>query len=471
VTEGSHAQRIASRALAGAAALLVASLAVAAWHDVSKAWDTWSYHLPFAARLTGIVDGSTYVFGRGNQARFDGFPLFGEVLQGVLWRLTGRPECASFVSMLAVPGLAWFLARTFGVRVHLTVLALLAIPLVQIHATGCYVDLPANTAATALLLLAYRQVVRREPPSLRTLGAAAALAAATANTKFQLVPVVLAASAVLVATSLRAGSERRSRLFLVALAVPFVLATPLKNLALHGNPVWPVELRMFGRSLPHFETAYASSPVWLENAPRPLRFAASVLEMGLRPIASHARWSLDQWTPPNEPGYRMGGFFHAYVVVNVALLAAAALVKRTRESRVGVAFVIGLTALTSALPQSHELRYYLYWMLFLCAVNLTLWAREAPVVTGLVAAAALSVVAWSTQGAYLYASGSSFEELVRAKVDRAALDRVPDGARVCISREPWTFLYAPRFHAPRRYVVQEAEDASECAGAPSLDAR
>lgn len=461
------AARIADTALRILACVLLASMIVAAWHDVSKAWDVWFYHLPFAARLFGIVDGASYTFGRLNQARFDGFPLFGEWMQGLLWKLTGRVECASFVALAAVPGLAVFLRRLFGVPLHLTVLALLAVPLVQIHATGCYVDLPANACAAMLVLLAYRQVVLGTPPTVRTLAFAGALAAATANTKFQLVPVTLATSLVFVVTALKSDTGRPRRMLVLALALPLVMATPLKNLVLHGNPVWPVELSVLGRSFPHVERAYASSPDWLEHSPRPVRFFASVLELGLRPIASHARWSIDQWTPPREPGYRMGGFFGAYVVVNVVALVVGAIRMKTRESRVALAFAIGLTIVTSLMPQSHELRYYLVWMLVLIALVLVVWAKHRPFVTAGVAVTALAIVSWSTEGGYLYASGDSFSTLVAAKVDAKIIEQAAPGSRICVDRQPWTFLYAPRFHPARQYSVQEAEEEADCAGLPS----
>lgn len=466
------------RVLRVVAAGLLVSLSVAAWHDVSKAWDVWYYHLPFAGRLAGMIDPSSFAFGRSNQARFDGFPLFGELVQGLLWRITGRPEAASFFALAALPGLAWFLKRAFAVPPHLSVIAFLAIPLVQIHATAGYVDLTANACVTMLALLAYRQVVLREAPSLRVLASGSALAVAAANTKFQLVPAVFVAAAVLVATSLPRSPSRRYRLAAIAAALPFVLATPIKNAIRHGNPVWPVELRVLGVSLPHVEGAYASSPVWLEHVPGPLRWAASVLELGLSPIASHGRWSIDQWTPPGEPGYRMGGFFGAYVIVNVAALVAAAFVLRSRESKVALAFAGGATVVACLMPQAHELRYYLFWMLLLVALNLIVWSRgrerdvtaaRATTAMALVASLALAVVGWSTGGTYLYPSGDSFAQLVDAKVDRAALQRVAPGERVCIPRQPWTFLYAPRFHAGRPYSVQEAEGPDECAGARLLE--
>jgi hypothetical protein len=466
-----RARHVFDLALRAVAALVLASLIVAAWHDVSKAWDVWYYHLPFAGRIFGIVDSSSYAFGRANQARFDGFPLFAEALQGLLWRITGRPECASFVALASLPGLAWFLRRMFAVPPHIAVIAFLAIPLVQIHATGCYIDLPANACVTMLALLAFRQIVAREPPSPRVLLAASALAIVTANSKFQLVPVVVAAAAVFVAVSLRADAKRRKRLLVIALALPLVFATPIKNVVRHGNPVWPVEIHLLGKSLPHSEGAYSSSPVWLENVPRPVRFGASILELGLRPIASHARWSIDQWTPPSEPGYRMGGFFGAYVVVNLAALVLALYLRRSRETVVAAAFAAGATVVASLLPQSHELRYYLFWMLLLVSLNLVVWSRKGSsrALCGLVASTAFVVVAWSTGGTYLYASGDSFAQLVAAKADRAALERVTPGDRVCVARQPWSFLYAPRFHPEQRYSVQEAEEPAECAGARLLE--
>ncbi len=444
------------------AAGLLASLVVSAWHDASKAWDVWYYHLPFAARIAGLVSASSYAFSPANQARFDGFPLFGEAVQGALWRLTGRPECASFFSLAALPGLAWLLKRAFAVPPHLTILALLAVPLVQIHATAAYVDLPANAGATALALLAYRALLRRDAPSVRTVVLASGLAAATANTKFQLVPVVLACALVMIVAAARADSKRRLRMLVIVAALPLVFATPLKNLARHGNPVWPVELHVPGLSFPFVERAYASSPTWLEHAPAPARFAASVLELGLRPIASHARWSIDQWTPPTERGYRMGGFFGGYVLVNLAALGLAAARRRSRETNLAAAFALGATAVTSILPQSHELRYYLWWMLLLVSLNLVVWAREARLGIGLVAATALGIVAWSTGFTYLYPSGDSVAELVAAKTDPAILARIVPESRVCIAREPWTFLYAPVFHPQERYTVREAESEEEC---------
>src|SRR5208282_4614139 len=91
------------RGLAVFAWALLASMLAAAVHDVSMAWDVWYYHLPFAARIAGIVPAAQFTYDPLNQARFDGFPLLAETLQGALWRITGRAESANLVAFATIP--------------------------------------------------------------------------------------------------------------------------------------------------------------------------------------------------------------------------------------------------------------------------------------------------------------------------------------------------------------------------------
>ncbi|MCL2779360.1 MAG: hypothetical protein FWD73_15305 [Polyangiaceae bacterium] len=430
----------------------------------------WAYHLPFAARIAGIVDSSTYSFSAENQHRFEGFPLLVEAIQGTFWRVTGRPECANFVALLSLASLIIALRFWFKVPLHLSLLALLAIPLVQTHTTAAYVDLPANVCVTLLVLVTYRSLVRchGRAPSVRTLAVAAALAAMAVNMKFQLLPLTAATACVLVVLSLRADENRRARLLVIALALPIVFATPLKNALAYGNPVWPIELRVPGLRVPFAEAAYASSPRWLEHASRPVRFVCSVLEIGVRPIASKQRWSIDQFAPIGDPAYRMGGFFGAYVVGNALALALACVRIRIRASRAAAWLFAGVTAAVSLMPQSHELRYYLVWMLLLVSLNLVFWSRVRPLTTGMFATCALGVVVWSTNAVYIYPNGDTFATFLAEHVDQARVRRFPPGARICMTREPWTFLWAGPFHGRSDYVVQQEAEASDCEGAVRL---
>jgi hypothetical protein len=467
--------RAATRLLQALAIVIALSTAVAGLHDVSRAWDVWYYHLPFAARLTGLVGAGEYVFHATNQSRLDGFPLLAEFLQGLLWRLTGRPESANLLAMGSLALYLAFLARALRVPVHLGFIALMAVPLVQIHATAAYIDLPANACAAALVLLVVRLHASDEAATLRDGVWILGLSVVVANMRFQLHPLVavavLAALPRVLPPLWRAGNLRGPAT--LALMVPLVGATFLKNAILHHNPYHPMRLSVFGLVLPGPDTPYSSSPIVLEHAPRALRFAYSLLEIGLYPLGDWRRWTIDQWAPWDSPALRMGGFFGAYVVFHLALLVWSTARDRSRRARVaGIAFGV-LTLVVANLPQSHELRYYLVWMIVLVSLNLWLAgghdaeepkAPLAPAALGLVCAAFLGVVIFVTRATYIAPSGLTFAELLRDKVDLAVLAQIHDGERVCLRREPNTFLYAARFHQ-RHYVVEEAESPAECGAA------
>ncbi len=456
----------------GLALVLLASLLIECWHDVSQAFDVWYYHVPFAARLAGLLDAHRYAFGPDNQARFEGYPLFAEFLQGLAWRATGHVESTNFVALFALLLVPWYLRRAFSVPLHVSFLSLLAIPLVQIHASSSYVDLPANACVTLLLLVLYRTLAARQPPTMGTLVAAATLAASAANMKFQLVPIVAMASMAFFFTALRTSPHgdktRLRRLWVFAVAAPVVLATPIKNTVVHGNPVWPVELRIAGTSLPHVEDAYSSSPRHLETSPRPVRFLRSVLELDNRPIATGRRWSIDQFTPTDEPGYRMGGFFGLYAAAQMIALVFFAWRKRSREGWTALALMAAVTAVASFMPQSHELRYYMHWMMLLVSLSLVLWARVAPRIALSAALLALGIVAWSTDATYLYASGKTAHELVQAKTDRALIVAAQPHGQLCVGRPPYTFLYAELFHPGSHHAVQEQKSDADCSKTGSL---
>jgi hypothetical protein len=122
------------------------------------------------------------------------------------------------------------------------------------------------------------------------------------------------------------------------------------------------------------------------------------------------------------------------------------------------------------LPQSHELRYYLCWVLVLVALCLWLWvggegAEGRGAALGGACAAFLGVVLWVTSAGYVYPSGTTFAELMKEKGGEEVVRGIGEGETVCLRREPYTFLYAAPFHPGRRYVVREAEGEGECEGA------
>ena len=466
-----HLHRASTWVLRGLAAIVMLSIAWSSWHDVSQAWDSGYYHLPFAARLAGIVRSDAYVFDVENQARFQGFPLLGELLQGIFWRVTGRVQAANFVALLSIPLYAWALRKRFDVPLHVSLLSLLAIPLVMTHASSCYVDLPANLALSVVVLLAIEAWAAPRELDAKTILLAVSCAAIAANMK-ALLHVIVALALGAIFLRLWRRNERR-KAFAVAACTPIVFFTPLKNLVLHKNPYYPLEWSLFGHAFAGTEAPYSSSPPWLEHAPEPVRFVCSLLEIGIRPMSDPRRWSVDQWMPQSSMGNRLGGFFGAYVIANVLCLAWLAW--RDREGvtrRIAACFAI-FTCVVSVMPQAHELRYYLSWMIVLVSVNAWIASRSisrSAWISGLswMAAASMLTVIWVTRADYVVPSGSSLAEILQHKIDEKSVAQVRDGARVCVDRAPYSLYYAAPFHAPRRYVVQEAETSGECGREPQL---
>lgn len=463
--------RVSTWALRALAALVLGSIAWSSWHDVSQAWDSGYYHLPFAARLAGIVRSDAYVFDVENQARFQGFPLLGELLQGIFWRITGRVQAANFVALLSIPLFAWTLRKRFDVPLHVSLLALLAIPLVMTHASSCYVDLPANLAASVVVLLAIEAWAAPRDIDPKTLALAIGCAAIAANMKALLHVIVALALAAIFVRLLK--SKERKKAAALAAAAPLVFFTPLKDLVLYGNPYFPLKWSLLGHAFRGTEAPYSASPPWLEHSPEPVRFVCSLLEIGIRPMTDPRRWTVDQWMPQSSTGNRLGGFFGAYVIANLLVLAWLAWRDEGRIARRVAAGFGVFTCVVSVMPQAHELRYYLSWMIVLVSVNAWLACREtsrSAFIFGIswMAAAAMLVVIWVTRADYVVPSGSSLAEILQHKIDEKSVAQVRDGAKVCVDRPPYSLYYAAPFHAPRRYVVQEAEAPGECGREPQL---
>ena len=476
-------QKITDWALSLFGGALLLGMLVGALHDVSRAWDSWSYHVPFAARLGGLAAPSAFELSGINQARFSGFPLLGECVQALLWRLSGTPVAANLLAFSSLPLFAAFLKKRFDVPLHLTTLGLLAVPLIQIHATSCYVDLPANVAVAALVLSVIEAYAENGLPSARGVGAALAFAAIASNMKFVLQPIVFVAVAMLglipAARLMAAGTadERAralGRLAMIIVASPLIFATALKNVIVHQNPVYPERLSVLGWVLPGLEQPYSSTPVWLQHSPEPLRFFASVFELGLQPLASHARWTVDQWSPPWRDDYRMGGFFGIYVAFELCSLALRCVRVRSRATRTaGLGFAL-LTGVICVLPQAHELRYYWCWMIELVSVNRWLAGRvgagaPGPRTLGVVSALCLGAVLFSTRFTYVYPSGITLSQWIAREVNARAFSTIAEGERVCVRSAQVALLWAAPFHPPHHYRVKQAETPEDCLGYRPID--
>ena len=229
------------------------------------------------------------------------------------------------------------------------------------------------------MLTIYRFFSQSKLPSKSELLFAFLGAAIAVNTKPQLQPLVFVlfwiTGARLLWLYFKHTNANNRRLWLTvplaAIASLLIFFTPVKNTALYGNPFYPIKIQVAGIVLNH-----KLSPDTYKEGDRPQKWLQSIFEIGTPPW-----WSADQWNGGNDEFMdRGGGFFGAYVAFNLLLLLSLTIKeqlrnRQSRESKSRNATTALLTILLVSLipanfPQSHELRYFMFWMITLVSLNL-----------------------------------------------------------------------------------------------------
>lgn len=281
--------------LKGIAFLLLASMGLKAILDVCSYWDSWAYHLPFAARIWGIVPPENYILNSNLQSWYEGFGLFAEFLQGFFWYISGRPESANLVAFLSLILYIYLLRVYFKIPFYLSSIALLAIPLVQIHATASYVDLPGSIGVSVLMMMTYLLYIKTGNFQKREIIILFLGAACAANMRLKLIPIVLLFMCFAIfkisfssagKTEMQSRSKTKSfkRLLALLAALAIVFATAIKNTLLHGNPFYPVKIKVGSIVLNH-TTEFAMTPeIKGMETVRPERWLYSIFEIIPRPF-------------------------------------------------------------------------------------------------------------------------------------------------------------------------------------------
>ena len=488
---------VVHRLLTGSACVLLILLLLRAVLTVDPYFDTFAYHLPFAARLSGICPESCFRMGAYLEAAYEGFPKLLHGLQGLVWRITGLAQAVDVLNVGALVLFCLFLRRWFQVPLAWAFCGLVAVPLIQIHATSTYIDLPSNLAvAVAILAL---PVLARAPETFgwRKLAILIACLGIAANSKPQLwgvVGPVYVLFGIIAFVSLASGRRvgpfvpgRRASwlglLCLLMLAGAVMGAKLVENAIAHSNPFYPVRLALLGFVLDGTIDALGPDQASLAEAwrsvPSPLRWLASVLELGAyeyRPLP----WTYDQgycetalswkdcWRPVST-SFRMGGYFVPYVLSLVIFLGWRLASRLRADRRVLIATFVGTTLLVCLLPRSHELRYYLFWMIVLVALSLIVVfdqcdsairaGAKASTLLGLIIIVALASVLSLTQGRYVTPTGPNVTTVIDTLGVKDRVAAISDGAVVCVdsSWQPFTSLFASVFHPGRSYTILDGQ--------------
>ena len=477
--------------------------------SIDNSYDPGWYHLPFAGRLGGILPKEMFIGDeKWFEPRFDGFPLLAHFLQGCFWRLTGRIQSTNLVGFFSIVGYFAFLKVYFQVPFYLSAIAILSIPLVLSNAATSFVDLFGNVGTSILVMMTYSFYKHKELPKFSELFIAFIGAAIAVNTKTQLQPLVFF---ILIFTFARLAwvywQQKRLKhlakvLPLTILATLIIFASPVKNTLVYGNPLYPIKVQIGGIVLNH-----KLSPEAFETGNRQQNWIKSIFE-----VDAPAIWTPDQWSSDIERN-RRGGFFGLYVLFNILLLLglmfreaienkyllvpknkagdrsmAAAKSENSRAAKMAFLAAIAMSFVPINFPQSHELRYFMYWMICLVSLNLylislpknrQLWGRWLqPKYMGLIYLIFLTIVLVKTDGTYLKVHSSALDKHIAFGVKSELIEQIKPNERVCllsrhlgenvqgqpIAALKYAFLYSSYFHPELNYdySIQAALDPASC---------
>jgi hypothetical protein len=502
--------RRAGWALDGIALLVLALVVVSSVARPLFYWDSWAYHLPFSALIWNIGDASrAFVLSDEMRWRFEGFPLFAELVQGALWKLTGSINATPLINSLALAGFVLAAAKSLRLSLALLAFSVLAVPLVALHSITNYIDLFVGVCVCFQVLAAVKLLADAEPgPAVvaRNAGDAAcglrtkeparravwiavyvAAAAAAGNAKFTALIFSLAISAFVLAHLLlrrRAVHRTRAKLVVLAVALASVLAagTALKNACRFSNPFHPVDTHVMGVHLAGPEPEYRNYPDYtagLGVLARPANWALSISDIDWVVRGVDGKYSLDLATGDKPKRYgpaRSGGYWGplvlvaVFLVIGLAMLAARRNRAALRSNRFLLALFAWLSLVTAFMPQSHELRYALHWPLLLMLV-----------LAVLVSAAQLSskarlALATGYLGAFLVSQSmlgfpvrpwpvTSQQDIVAGESSAPEIEHARKTGGVCLGPEykPRQFAYSSVFHGGV-YVIEQGW--TRCAAYP-----
>ena len=461
--------RAAEVALGVGTIICLILLGVRASIRLDDAWDSWMYHIPFAARHGGLH--VPYQVSDHMRMVWEGFPPLPEFFMGALWRVTGSIHAVGVVNYLALVAFLAVGQRKFRAPFYVVAPIALTAPLVLIHAATSYVDLFSSTfLAVSLAAVAYAYLSECRDRSLLVIGLAGLVGAAWS--KMLLFPLVGLGFLfhVVVYRPWRIGDRsRRSSVVVLFLAAMTVIAAPyVKNMVTYHNPVWPVKMPIAGELFPHGPEAPITNarPATLLHASQPEIFFRSLFEVG-RSTQHWPRWNIDSWD--SAQAFRSGGYWNVAVVAYLAVAAGMLISLRGRKGRIVCLAAIGVLGLVAFLPQSNELRYYMFLPLSWAALIGMLYPdlkRRRPIlaVSLLVMVSSLFLYVGHINRAYYMPQRAGYLEAAkRYQADELWSQMKPGFTYCAIGKAPGAFfLTGPTMHEFNVVEVEDPADEGQC---------
>lgn len=454
--------------------IVLFSLFLKAFFDANYAGDGYWYHLPFAGRIWGIIPPDVYTFEQILEYRYLGLPLLANFFQGLFWFILQRPEAGNLFCYFSLITLIIYLKFYLKIPFYLATISLLAVPMVHMHSTKMYIDLPTNIFAAITILTIYQIALKNFVANKYDLGIIFGSATMSANMKFQAVPVIVVMVGVLFCGLLtRIWLDKKANInnkliqslrtiILICLASLIVFFTCVKNVVVYQNPFYPMKLEIAGIVLNHEEENVDVMHDDLRKHHKSIRWVRSLLEIEAFDDRRPWPWTLAMdYIGRHEKTFGVGGYFAGYVVFNLLILGYISWRFWGKETQYGLLFFIPLSLFTSLLPQAYELRYYMYWMIVLVSLNIyycTYFSETfttkiiKPLYFGLVATGFMFAFIIATRYWFTKPHFSSFaDQLKRTDIlDQQVLTNIKNGKYgkdIClIEKNQFGVLYSYYFH-------------------------
>ena len=361
-------------------------LGVRALTTLDKSFDSLVYHVPFAARSAGIFPKSGYLFEYNLEYVYEGFPILIELLQGVLWKLSGWVTATNLVGWSFLLLLVLFTCRRLDLPFWQLSLFVSSIPLVITHSSSSDVDLPV-ACLFSLAFVNFIHAVLKEDYSPASLAFILLPLAIGTNVKFTLVaPAALLAliTLILFLAKLRGqGREalwKRLRSYLMVVSVLAVVGgiTLIKNLVIYQNPFYPLDFSFW---FIEFDGPFAPDGGVVDSVANPLAnlgyYLFSLSEVYLWNTSTDFGWTVDMYNIYQGNPIRYGGYF----IANILFWGACILILLRRNNdprqRLIASILLLFWIFVGFLPESFELRYNMY-LPILTAICVLVFLRSEP---------------------------------------------------------------------------------------------
>lgn len=400
-------------------------------------WDSWAYHFPFSVNLLSIYGGAQFFPVCGLMLpRYEGFPLLGNFLQGILWVSFNRIGATTLLNAAGLMLVLFMAHRTLQIRYLTVLLVLFSVPMVAIHFFSTYLDLFAAFVLGAMFLALHQRLRNPGEASLGSFMLIVGLGFIAGGLKYQSIMagnmILLVFLVVHVVRDGSIPSWRVMGLFLLAgIAVNHWL---FWNLVIHGNPFYPIALSVAGFAFPGPEGVYSNYPGYWEHNIRPLNFVLSFTEIDWALRGVEYTYSIDQSSGERSLRFqpaRTGGFGVIFAFSSLLLSLVAFVYRRrlSRDTKWLAASALLLILAISFLPMSHELRYWLVVPVVLAAVMVKVGSE---LVSGrLVLSVAVLMLTLSAPFyvPYIESVGASFPQVERSPPESGYVVREVDDLR------------------------------------------